>query len=86
MNYYNYLVECSDGSLYSGFTNNLEKRISLHNAGKSGSKYIFPRRPVKLVYFQIHSNKTDALKEEARIKKISVLHKRKLIENFNSSN
>ena len=46
---YTYIVECSDGTLYTGWTNNLEKRLEAHNAGK-GAKYTKTRRPVKLVY------------------------------------
>lgn len=46
---YTYIVECGDGSLYTGWTNNLEKRIQAHNAGK-GAKYTKSRLPVKLVY------------------------------------
>ena len=48
---YTYIVKCSDGSLYTGWTNNLEKRIQAHNEGK-GAKYTKTRLPVELVYFE----------------------------------
>ena len=47
---YTYIVECADGTLYCGWTNDLDKRIADHNAGK-GAKYTKPRLPVKLVYY-----------------------------------
>ena len=49
--YYTYMVECSDGTYYTGYTTNLEKRIKAHNTGKTGAKYTRTRRPVKLIYY-----------------------------------
>ena len=77
MNYV-YILECSDKTLYCGWTNNLEKRISAHNSG-NGAKYTKPRRPVKLVYYEEFENKNDALKRECAIKKLSRNKKQKLI-------
>ena len=68
MNYV-YIVECSDRTLYTGWTNNLEKRIKTHNAGK-GAKYTRCRLPVKLVYYESFENKVDAMKREYAIKKL----------------
>lgn len=65
-----YILICKDGSLYTGYTNNLEKRIAKHNAGK-GAKYTRSRLPVKLFkYFEVAS-KSEALKLEIKIKKLS---------------
>ena len=60
---YTYIVKCSDGSLYTGWTNNLEKRIKDHNAGR-GAKYTKARRPVVLVYKEEFPTKQEAMKRE----------------------
>ncbi|WP_026495017.1 GIY-YIG nuclease family protein [Butyrivibrio sp. WCD3002] len=78
---YTYLVECSDGSLYCGWTNDLDKRISDHNAGK-GAKYTKPRLPVKLVYFEAFDTKEEAMSREWHIKQMSREKKMKLISDF----
>ena len=58
--YYVYILECCDKSLYTGYTNHLEKRIKAHNEGK-GAKYTKGRRPVSLVYFESFQTKSEAL-------------------------
>ena len=78
MNHYVYILECSDTSLYTGYTNHLEKRINVHNSGK-GAKYTRGRLPVKLVYSEIYSTKSQALKREYEIKQLSRNEKNKLI-------
>jgi putative endonuclease len=78
---YTYLVECSDGSLYCGWTNDLDKRISDHNAGK-GAKYTKPRLPVKLVYFEAFDTKEEAMSREWHIKQMPREKKLKLISDF----
>jgi putative endonuclease len=65
-----YLLQCSDDSLYCGITNNLEKRIALHNAGE-GAKYTRGRLPVELLYNELCIDKSSALKREIQIKKLS---------------
>ena len=65
-----YLLLCSDGSLYTGITNDLERRIAQHNDGK-GAKYTRSRRPVKLVYRRQCRDQSDALKQEHSIKQMS---------------
>lgn len=81
MNYV-YILRCCDGTLYTGWTTNLEKRISTHNA-KKGAKYTKRRTPVKLAYFETFENKSDALKREAQIKKLKRSEKLKLCsENY----
>lgn len=76
---YTYIVKCSDNSLYTGWTNNLEKRIQDHNAGK-GAKYTKSRLPVELMYFEIFDTKEEAMSREYAIKQLSRLQKLKLIE------
>ncbi len=66
---YTYILLCNDNTLYTGWTNNLEKRLEAHNGGK-GAKYTKPRLPVKLVYFEEHPSKIDAMKRESAIKKL----------------
>lgn len=65
-----YIVKCSDDTLYTGITNNLKKRIQVHNDGK-GAKYTKTRRPVNLVNSFVCASKSEALKLEHRIKKLS---------------
>lgn len=69
MNYV-YILECSDGTFYTGWTNNLERRIDMHSKGK-GAKYTRGRVPVKLVYYEEFEEKRDALKREYTIKQFS---------------
>ena len=69
MNYV-YIVECSDGTFYTGWTNNLEKRIYMHSNG-TGAKYTKGRGPVKLMYYEEFEDKKDAMKREYEIKKLT---------------
>jgi putative endonuclease len=82
MNNYVYILECSDKTLYTGTTNNIEKRIQEHNNTRTGAKYTRTRRPVKLVYVEACSTPSIALKREAEIKKLSRAQKLLLIRNF----
>ena len=77
---FTYIVECSDGTLYTGWTNNLEHRVETHNVGK-GAKYTKSRRPVKLVYFETYSSKEEAMRREYAIKHMKRKEKLQLIEN-----
>ncbi|MSS01472.1 GIY-YIG nuclease family protein [Floccifex porci] len=77
--YYVYILECCDKSLYTGYTNHLEKRIKAHNEGK-GAKYTKGRRPVSLVYFESFQTKSEALKREYAIKQFSRKKKLELIK------
>jgi len=79
--YYVYIVECSDKTLYTGIAKNLERRIFEHNNLDKGAKYTRNRRPVKLVYFAPFSSRSEATKEEFRIKKMSKSDKLDLISN-----
>ncbi len=76
---YTYIVRCSDGSLYTGWTNDLERRICDHNAGK-GAKYTKSRRPVVLEYYEAFETKEEAMRREYAIKRMSRDKKVKLIE------
>lgn len=69
--YFVYIVLCSDNTLYTGITNNLTKRVHDHNHSTNGARYTKVRRPVRLVFSEIHPTKSDALKREAAIKKLS---------------
>ena len=70
MGNYTYLLQCADGTLYCGWTNNLEKRLAAHNAG-TAARYTASRRPVKLVYYETFETKGEAMSREARIKRMS---------------
>ena len=75
---YTYILKCKDDTLYTGWTNNLEKRIQNHNAGK-GAKYTKTRRPVEVVYYETHETKVEAMQREYAIKQLSRKEKLKLI-------
>ena len=66
---YVYLLECSDGTLYCGWTTDLEERMARHNAGQ-GAKYTRSRRPVKLVYYEEYNDKSKALSREWHLKRL----------------
>ncbi|KAA0231389.1 GIY-YIG nuclease family protein [candidate division KSB1 bacterium] len=74
-NYFVYLLRCSDGTLYTGTTNDLRRRVQQHNAGK-GARYTAGRRPVALVYVEICASRSEALRREAALRKLS--HRQKL--------
>ena len=78
MNYV-YILRCSDDSLYTGWTNNLEKRVKAHSNGK-GAKYTKARLPIELVYFEEYENKIDAMRREYAIKQLKRKEKLMLIE------
>lgn len=76
---YTYILECKDGTFYTGWTNNLEKRLKDHNDGK-GAKYTKTRRPVVLAYYEEFATKEEAMKREYAIKQMKRSEKKKLIE------
>ncbi len=75
MSYFVYLVKCADNTFYCGYTNDLTKRIEIHNTGKNGAKYTKIRRPVTLEYFEEYKTLSEALKREYAIKKLSRVEK-----------
>lgn len=79
--YYLYILKCADDSLYTGITVNLDQRVNQHNSSKLGAKYTRTRRPVKVVYTKKFANRSKAVKEELRIKKLSRKEKLKMIGN-----
>jgi putative endonuclease len=81
--YYVYMLVCSDGTIYSGFTTDPLRRTAAHNSGK-GAKYTRPRLPVKLAYQERFETKSDALKREAALKKLTHAEKLALIRGFRS--
>ncbi len=81
---YVYMLRCKDGSLYTGWTNDLQHRLAAHNAGK-GAKYTRGRGPLYLVYTEELSDKETALKREAAIKKLTRAEKLALCVAWNLS-
>lgn len=77
MKCYTYILKCSDGSLYTGWTNDIKKRLKAHNEGR-GAKYTRGRTPAELVYLEAFDTKEAAMKREAAIKKMSRAEKLKL--------
>lgn len=75
---FTYIVRCSDGTLYTGWTNDLDKRVKAHNEGK-GAKYTRSRRPVSLAYFECFETKEQAMRREYEIKRFTREEKMKLI-------
>lgn len=79
MENYTYIVRCADGTLYTGWTNNLEKRLRAHNSGK-GAKYTHARTPVSLVYWEAFRTRQEAMRREWEIKRLTRAQKDVLIE------
>lgn len=80
MTYYVYILHCADGTYYTGYTDDLEKRLAAHNAGK-GAKYTKGRLPCRLAYQEIFAEKSRALKREWHIKhKLTRRQKEELIK------
>ena len=83
--YWVYIVQCKDGTYYTGYTNNLERRIGLHNRG-NGAKYLKRKLPVKLVYAKEYHYYKNALRRERNIKKMTHKQKERLIKNYEQNN
>lgn len=76
---YTYILRCSDGTYYTGWTNDLDNRIKCHNS-KKGAKYTKTRTPVELVYYETFATKEEAMSREYHIKKLKRSEKQKLID------
>ncbi|MFC6726420.1 GIY-YIG nuclease family protein [Halobium palmae] len=76
--HYVYVVECADGSYYTGYTTDVERRVDEHNAG-DGAKYTRPRRPVELVHRERYGTKSTAMSREYEIKQFSRRRKERLV-------
>lgn len=79
--YYVYILRCTDGSLYCGYTTDVEKRFEKHKSGK-GAKYTKSHPPLEVVYKEEFENKSDALKRECEIKSMTRAQKEKLLGNI----
>jgi len=75
---YTYILECSDGTYYCGYTNDIERRVAAHNSGR-GAKYTRGRGPVRLIYLEEFETKEEAMSREFYIKKLSRAGKEELI-------
>ena len=78
---YTYILRCCDGTLYTGWSNDIEARIRCHNSGKGG-RYTRSRLPVELVYAEKHKTQHDAMHREWEIKRLSRAQKLRLIEEY----
>ncbi len=80
MSYWLYIIKCADGTLYTGIATDVERRLAEHNGAKpKGARYTSARRPVTLVYKSPHPTRSEASKEEARIKRLTRAEKQSLI-------
>jgi len=77
--YYLYILKCKDGTLYTGITTDLKRRIAEHNSSNLGARYTHSRRPVKLVFSKNFRNRSTASSEEMRIKKLTRADKLRLV-------
>jgi len=82
MNYFIYMVKCSDDTLYTGITTDIHRRIKEHNSSDKGAKYTKVRRPVTLVYTEEREDRSSASKREYEIKHLSRKEKLDLLEDF----
>ena len=76
---YTYILKCGDGSLYTGWTNDIAARLEQHRSGK-GAKYTRGRGPLELVYLEVHDTRSEAMSREARIKRFTRREKQKLLD------
>ena len=79
-----YIVQCKDGTYYTGYTKNLDERVSLHNSG-NGAKYLKGKLPVTLVYAKEYKYYKNALRGERKIKKLTRNQKERLIRNYDET-
>ena len=78
--YYVYIIRCADGTLYTGSTDDVQRRLEVHRSGK-GAKYTRGRGPLELVYTEVCGSHSDALKRELEVKKLTRQEKELLIQN-----
>ena len=77
---YTYMVKCADGTLYTGWTTSVEKRLKAHNEGQAGAKYTRAKRPVELVYYEGYATKEEAMSREYAIKQLTRKEKHALMD------
>jgi len=80
--WYVYIAECSDKSLYTGITTDIDRRISEHNNSNKGAKYTRSRRPIRLVYLESYKDRSIASRREYSIKKLKRVEKLSLINQY----
>lgn len=80
-----YLLRCRDGSLYAGWTNDLPKRLKAHNSG-AGGKYTRSRRPVQLAWAESYETRTEAMRQEVALKRMTKAQKEELVTGFQPEN
>jgi putative endonuclease len=83
--HYVYILRCADGTFYTGYTTDPERRTRVHNSGK-GAKYTKTRTPIKIVYSEAYADKETAMSREWHIKRLTRAEKLMLIENANKEN
>lgn len=76
-----YILECADGTYYTGWTTDLDRRVAVHNAGR-GSRYTRLRRPVKLIYWEEHPDRSSAQRRELAVKRLPRARKMTLVADF----
>ena len=79
-----YILECADGTYYTGWTTDLDRRVAVHNAGR-GSRYTRLRRPVKLIYWEEHPDRSSAQRRELAVKRLPRARKMALVADFRPS-
>ena len=79
MKWFLYILQCSDGTYYTGVTTDMKRRLHEHNNSNRGAKYTRTRRPVKLIYFSEHEDRSSAQKAEHRFKKLTRTQKQGVI-------
>ena len=77
---YVYILECADGTYYTGITNNIERRLNEHQSGCNPGSYTFPRRPVEMVFYAEFTDFFAAIDKEKQIKRWSSAKKKALID------
>ena len=77
---YTYMMKCADGTLYTGWTTSVEKRLKAHNEGMAGAKYTSAKRPVELVYYEGYATKEEAMSREYAIKQLTRKEKLALMD------
>ena len=80
-----YILACNDNSLYTGITTDLERRLHEHNEGKKGAKYTRARRPVKLVYSELATDRAAATRRELALKSLPTDQKHQLVKQADTS-
>ena len=80
MNWFLYVLKCNDGTLYTGVTTDIDRRLDEHNASSKGAKYTRTRRPVELVYWMNYEDRSSAQKAEHKFKRLTRKQKEKIIK------